>query len=114
MALLIIVDKTVGPITDFHNLIAASTSDRVLYVISQRASRARFIAQHFSEVGYDVHNLCTADNTIDSQIDRLIPSLQDVDTTIVAGALQASTAVAIAGVLDALLEVDRPVISYEA
>lgn len=113
MALLIIVDKTVGPITDFHNLIAASSTDKVLYVISQRVNRARFVAQHFSEVDYDVHNLCNADNTIDSQIDRLIPSLQDIDTVIVVGALYPSTVVAVAGVLDALLEVDRAVISYE-
>lgn len=114
MALLIVVDKTVGPVTDFHNLVAASVTDDTLYIVSQRASRARFVAQHFTAIGYDVHNLCNADNTIDHQIDRLIPKLQDVDSVIVAGALQASTVVAIAGVLDALLEVDRPIISYEA
>lgn len=113
MATLIIVDKTVGPITDFHNLVAATATDKVLYVISQRMSRARFVAQHFNEADYDVHNMCSADNTIDSQIDRLIPSLQDVNNVIVAGALCATTAVAVAGLLDAILEVDRPIISYE-
>lgn len=113
MALLIIADKTVGPITDFHNLIASLADDKIIYVISQRANRARFIAHHFIEAGYDVHNLCNADNTIDSQVDRILPALQDVERIIVAGSLCASTAVAVAGVIDAFLDVDRPVLSYE-
>lgn len=113
MSLLIIADKSVGPITDFHNLISSLADDKRLYVVSQRATRARFIAQHFTESGYDVHNMCNADNTIDSQIDRLIPDLQDIDQVVIAGALCASTVAAVACVLDALIEVDRSVISYE-
>lgn len=113
MSLLIIADKTVGPITDFHNLINTLTEDKVLYVMSNRASRSRFITQHFTESGFDVHNMCFADNTIDSQVDRIIPDLQSIQSIVVVGALHASTVVGVAGMLDAFLEVDRPVVSYE-
>lgn len=113
MSLLIIVDKTVGPITDFHNLVNALTEDKVVHIISQRQSRARFIAQHFAEVGFDVHNYVNADNSIDSQIDRLIPALESIDKALVVGAIHASTAVAISSILDAFIDVDRDVISYE-
>lgn len=113
MSLLIIVDKTVGAITDFHNLVAALTDDKVLHVISQRQARAGFITQHFTDSGFDVHNYVLANNTIDSQIDRLIPVLESINKILVVGAIQASTAVAVASVLDAFIEADRDVISYE-
>lgn len=113
MSIIVIADKTVGPITDFHNLITAVAEDKVLYVLSQRASRARFIAQHFTEFGFDVHNYVNADDTIDSQIDRIIPELESIEKIIVVGAVQASTAVAVASILDAFIEAGRDVISYE-
>lgn len=113
MSLLIIADKTVGPITDFHNLVNGLADDKVIHVLSQRSSRARFIAQHFTEAGFDVHNYASADNTIDSQVDRLIPALEFIDKVLVVGAVQASTAVAVCGILDAFIDVDRDVITYE-
>lgn len=114
MSLLIIVDKSVGAVTNFHNLVATLSEDRVIHVISQRFARARFVTQHFIEVGFDVHNYCNADNTIDSQVDRLIPVLESVDKVLVIGSLQASTVVAVAGILDAFIDAGRDVISCEA
>lgn len=113
MSILIIADKTVGPITDFHNLVSTLVDDDIIYVMSGRASRARFITQHFTESGFDVHNLCNADNTIDSQIGRIIPTLEDIGTILVVGALQASTVLGVASMIDAFIAVDRPVMSYE-
>lgn len=113
MSILIVVDKTVGPITDFHNLVTALSEDKVIHIISQRVARARFVAQHFTEAGFDVHNYVNADNTVDSQIDRIIPALESIGKVLIVGAINASTAVAIASILDAFIEVDRDVISYE-
>lgn len=113
MSILVIADKTVGPITDFHNLVAALAEDKIIYVMSNRSSRARFIAQHFTENGFDVHNLCSADNTIDFQIDRIIPDLEDIGTVLVVGALCANTVLGVADIIHAFISVDRPVISYE-
>lgn len=113
MSLLIIADKTVGPITDFHNLVTALAEDKVVYVMSNRATRARFITQHFTQNGFDVRNMCSADNTIDSQIDRITPQLDGVDSLLVAGSLCANTVLGVASIIDAFLAVDRTVLSYE-
>lgn len=113
MSTLIIVDKTVGPISDFHNLVVELVKDKILYVMSGRVSRTRFIEQHFVENGFDVHNMCIADNTINSQIDRIMPYLESIDSILIAGALSASTVSGVASIIDAFLEADRDVISYE-
>lgn len=113
MSVLILVDKTVGPITDFHNLVASLADDRTIYVMSGRSARARFVEQHFVANGFDVRNMCLADNTIDSQIDRIIHDLEHIDSILVVGALHASTVLGVASIIDAFHEADRDVISYE-
>ena len=112
MSALIIVDKSVGPITDFHNFVNALVEDKQLYVMSQRMCRARFVTEHFTEAGFDVHNMCNADGTIDSQIDRIIPDLETIETVVVVGSLQPSTVIAVASIIDAFYGADRTVISY--
>lgn len=113
MSILIIADKTVGPMTSFHNLVSALAEDKVIYVMSNRSARARFITQHFVENGFDVHNFCNADNTIDSQIDRIIPALESIGTILVAGSLLPTTVLGVASIIDAFIGADRAVISYE-
>lgn len=113
MSALIIVDKTVGPITDFHNFVNALVTDKTLYVMSNRAARALFVTQHFANACFDVHNLSNADNTIDSQVDRIIPFLESIDVLVIVGALHARTVTGVASIIDAFYEVDRDVIAYE-